>query len=349
MKLLNLIGKTLPLLAALILGAAVQSCDLIYDGEAGECPYVNPDIDPTVLGDNRTLKLNITYYYNMKFANAFAHEVTSVNVFVFDKSGNLLYTVTDSGSALQEEPYSLKLLALPGTYDIVCWGGLEGNDNFDLTQASTKEEFLCKLNRNSGSDGAYVDENLSPLFYGTIEDVTVGDAYEVYEYDLDLMKDTNNIRIMLQQLNGESLNVDDFVFELTDANGYLNWDNSLLDDETITYKPYSTYTGTVETETKASSTFYFGLAEFTTSRLVKGQDMRLTVSRASDGEVVFSIPVIDYALAVKGNYRASMGDQEYLDRQDEYVMTFFLSEGEKWMSSYIYVNEWKVVLNDVDF
>jgi hypothetical protein len=32
-----------------------------------------------------------------------------------------------------------------------------------------------------------------------------------------------------------------------------------------------------------------------------------------------------------------MSDQEYLDRQDEYSMTFFLDEGE-WVSSYILIN-----------
>ena len=60
---------------------------------------------------------------------------------------------------------------------------------------------------------------------------------------------------------------------------------------------------------------------------------------------MFRIPVADYALLVKGHYRENMSDQEYLDRQDEYTMTFFLDEGE-WVSSFIYINSWRVVLND---
>ena len=52
-----------------------------------------------------------------------------------------------------------------------------------------------------------------------------------------------------------------------------------------------------------------------------------------------------------------MSDQEFLDRQDDYNMTFFLydsysGEGEpehEWMSSEIIINKWKVILQDADF
>jgi hypothetical protein len=44
-----------------------------------------------------------------------------------------------------------------------------------------------------------------------------------------------------------------------------------------------------------------------------------------------------------------LDDQVYLDRQDEYNMTFFLDDDMQWVSSYILINSWKVVLNDVDF
>ena len=43
-----------------------------------------------------------------------------------------------------------------------------------------------------------------------------------------------------------------------------------------------------------------------------------------------------------------MSDQEYLDRQDEYNMTFFLNENNEWISSSININGWTIVLNDSD-
>ena len=42
------------------------------------------------------------------------------------------------------------------------------------------------------------------------------------------------------------------------------------------------------------------------------------------------------------------GDQEYLDRQDEYNMTFFLDEQNQWINSVILINSWRVVLSNVD-
>ena len=76
-----------------------------------------------------------------------------------------------------------------------------------------------------------------------------------------------------------------------------------------------------------------------------GESPVLHIKNRETGEDVFRIPVADYALLVKGHYRENMSDQEYLDRQDEYTMTFFLDEGE-WVSSFIYINSWRVVLND---
>ena len=81
-------------------------------------------------------------------------------------------------------------------------------------------------------------------------------------------------------------------------------------------------------------------------RLVKGQELRLTVTDKEMGRTVFSIPLIDYALLVKGFYNRDMDDQEYLDRQDVYDMVFFLDESDRWLDAYIYVNSWKVVLHN---
>ena len=51
---------------------------------------------------------------------------------------------------------------------------------------------------------------------------------------------------------------------------------------------------------------------------------------------------------MKGFYNRNMDDQEYLDRQDVYDMVFFLDEGDRWIDPYIYINSWKVVLQNSD-
>ena len=43
-----------------------------------------------------------------------------------------------------------------------------------------------------------------------------------------------------------------------------------------------------------------------------------------------------------------MTDQDYLDRQDEYSFVFFVDDGMNWLSASIFVNSWRVVLQNVD-
>ena len=62
----------------------------------------------------------------------------------------------------------------------------------------------------------------------------------------------------------------------------------------------------------------------------------------NDDDIVARVPVIDYSLLVKGHYE-DMPDQEYLDRQDDYSMVFFLDDEMRWIDAYIYVNAWMVV------
>jgi hypothetical protein len=51
---------------------------------------------------------------------------------------------------------------------------------------------------------------------------------------------------------------------------------------------------------------------------------------------------------VKGKANSGMSDQEYLDREDEFVMTFFLDEKGDWVSSHVVINSWHLVLNEGD-
>lgn len=53
-----------------------------------------------------------------------------------------------------------------------------------------------------------------------------------------MMKNTNNIRIVLQQLNGKPVHIDDFEFAITDDNTLFDYKNDLIANGTITYLPY---------------------------------------------------------------------------------------------------------------
>ena len=71
--------------------------------------------------------------------------------------------------------------------------------------------------------------------------------------------------------------------------------------------------------------------------------MRLTVRDNDTGKTVLSIPLVDYALLVKGEYRRDMDEQEFLDRMDEYNIVCVLGEGMRWVSMSINIHAWKMV------
>ena len=191
------------------------------------------------------------------------------------------------------------------------------------------------------------------MFHGWLPDQTFGETEGTYTYTVPLVKNTNNVRVVLQHLSGEAVDKDKFVFTITDTNGNMDWDNTLLPDEPVTFYAWHTDAGEAGTDTRpeeaqtaSRAAFSAAIAELTVPRLVKGQGTRLAVTNKETGKTVFSIPLIDYALLVKGFYNRDMDDQEYLDRQDVYDLVFFLDEGDRWHDAYIYINSWKVTLQN---
>ena len=314
---------------------------LIFEGE-GDCGIY--------------YRIRFKYDYNIKFADAFANEVNSLALYVFDGNNVLVEEIaTTDTEVLKSGSYEIPLELEPGNYTLVAWGGLMNEESFDMladTQVGvTKlEELQVKMHRQYDESGnAGVSEDLLPLYQGSMQ-LAVTDVPGTYTETMSLMKNTNVIRILLHEMSGKGVDVDKFIFEIKDSNGLYNWDNTILDDEMITYSAWNQSNGTADMEemgVKAVTSVSVALAELTIGRMTAGKSPVLYIRNRETGEDVFRIPVADYALLVKGKYREQMGDQEYLDRQDEYTMTFFLNEGE-WLSSVIYINSWRVVLNNTE-
>ena len=74
---------------------------------------------------------------------------------------------------------------------------------------------------------------------------------------------------------------------------------------------------------------------------------KLTITNTETGETVLSIPLVKYLLLTEAEGH-DMTNQEYLDRQDEYNMTFFLDESMKWINTRIIINDWVVRFNDLN-
>lgn len=342
-------GRRLSALGLMVV--ALASCNsVIYDGE-GDCSV--------------THRVRFRYDRNMKFADAFAHEVEAVTLYAIDAEGRIAWQRTEQGEALAAEGYAMTLdLPAGADYELLAWagGGLtDGGESFTVPAVQTgdsRELLTCTLTRQhtEGQQAVVSPEGgLKPLFHGHLPKLHLEETEGVYEHTVLLTKNTNHVRVVLQHLSGETVDKDRFTFSITDCNGRMAWDNSLLPDEQLTYPAWHVSSGSAGldtpgeegADTRSVTAVGVAVAELTVARLMKGNSPRLTICN-DEGETVLSIPLIDYALLVKGYYNREMDDQEFLDRQDEYVMTFFLDENDRWFDAYIYINSWKVVLQDVE-
>lgn len=323
------------LLAVIACTSMLYACDgLIYDDE-GDCSV--------------NYRVKFRYDYNMKFADAFAHEVNVVTLYLLDANGRVVWQRTEQGEVLAADGYAMTVDVEPGEYDLLAWCGTTDKGSFSIPETTIGKGLTCTLDRQYDiGNKAFVTEDLDRLFYGWLPKQTFGETEGTYTYTVSLVKNTNNVRVVLQHLSGEAVDKDKFVFTITDTNGSMDWDNTLLPDEPVTFYAWHTDAGEtgIDTRTASRTTFSAVIAELAVPRLVKGQETRLAVTNKETGKTVFSIPLIDYALLVKGFYNRDMGDQEYLDRQDVYDMVFFLDEGDRWLDTYIYINSWKVVLHN---
>lgn len=338
-------------LAIVISLLSLSSCDsAIYDDE-GDCSVY--------------YRLKFRYDRNLKWADAFAHEVSSVHLYAFDKAGVLVWQCAEKIDPLTADNYSM-LLDLPaGDYQLLAWCGLQNDgereESFSVPEAHIGEtridELKCSLNRKYDQAGAYSKERLYPLFHGCM-DVSLPENNDggEYDYTMFLTKDTNHIRIILTHLSGEDVDVDKFTFRIYDENGLLGHDNETLTDENIEYRTWMTQTGEagVGKEDVRSIIYTKGaIADLTVNRMMATHHKKMTLVITNDkGKEVVKIPVIEYALLAKDyyemEYRRPMTNQDFLDREDDYVLTFFLDENNEWMSSYILIHSWRVVPQNVN-
>lgn len=333
----------------LLKSAAALGCLIAFTG----CSLINDELPEC----NTMLRVRFTYDYNLKNADAFAQEVESVNVWAFDSSGAFVWSASASGDALKSDGFAIDTPLTAGTYDFVSWCGLKENDDFNLATytPATKEELEVKL-RTVATDSAHVSwSHFSGLYHGMLSELTYNvepNNNTVTTVEVPLMKDTNDIRVLLQRYNGEELSADDFEVKITIPDAWLAWDNAVIPTgPMVTYLPWEIKQGSAampdekqRTVTSLSALLY----DFSSSRLMVGADATLTVVRTSDNTDIIRIPIIDYFLMVKGHYTNPDGspltDQQYLDRQDDYSILFFIDENNGWYVGYgIYINAWAVV------
>lgn len=333
------------------------------------CSYVREESD-CVASYNI---VNFVYDYNMKFADAFDHEVKRVTLFAFDHDSGVLVKRIRTASADLDAGNGMVLDVEPGSYDLLVWAG-EYDESFEIAAGeegvSTLADFDAYMRRSVEEGTAHVRDELESLYHGLISvSLPYASPSRPNYVTVPLKKDTNAVRVVLQQMSGEPVNADDFIFTITDGNGWLNSDNTLRGADPIIYHPHYLQTGSVDINKDpedlhnpgsnpaqkpgkmpvqmpgSRSALTAALAEFSVGRLTTLTDPILHITRR-DGSTVLSVNIRDYALLVKGTANRDMSTQEYLDRQDEYNMTFFLDKDSKWLSTVVVINDWRIIFNE---
>lgn len=273
------------------------------------------------------LYIDFKYDYNMLSSDAFAAQVDKVELYVFDENGKYLFKQVEQGGVLATGDYRMPLQLPYGTYKLMAWAGAKAS--YDITPltagVSTINDLKLKLKRES----LLIDKELEPLWYGEIKQIAYKGNREQQE-TINLIKDTNKVRFAIQgQTEAWQIDLNDYSFEIIESNGYLDYDNSLLEDDILSYQPYFK-------EQKNPSAV---VVELNTMRLMADRKTRFTVTEKATGEAVFDINLIDF-LAMTEMEGHRWGLQEYLDRQDEYVIVFFFADSADWNVVRININGW---------
>ena len=322
--------------AGLLAAVAFTSCDGFIYEEQGDCdPYY---------------KVRFRFDRNLDKVDAFHVQVGAVTLYLVDEAtGRIVWSKHESGEAVRTEGYLMDVPVDPGRYHLVAWCGEGVGDDFVVAETDRHEGLVCSLVHDSFSRGAagdyHVTRHLKGLYHGTTLSQEFPDAEGTHIFDVNLTKDTNQVNVVLQQLSGGPVDKNKFAFYIIDGNHVLDHTNAVAvpECESIKYHAHtiSGCTAGIDIPDQQVTPLSACVAELSVSRLMKDREKEcfLCVENTETGELVFKVPLIQYALLVKGEY-GRMDDQEYLDRQDKYDMVFFLDEGYRWMNAYIYINSW---------
>lgn len=293
-------------------------------GMMSSCDIFNEDLSEC------RLSVKFKYDYNMLSTDEFHAEVDRVTLFVFDKDDKFLFKQSAEVSSLTTGDNLMDIQLPVGRYKFMAWAGV--HDSYEISSlvagTSTITDLKLRLKRDQS---LIIDKKLEPLWYGEIIDVDFTGTTHQTEV-INLIKDTKRIRCMFQNASGKNndLLLNDYKFEILSANGYLDYDNSLLKDDILSYYPYYT-------EQKSNSIM---IIELNTLRLVSDHEARFIITEKATAKTVLDIDLIDFFSLVEMEGH-KWSEQEYFDRQSEYLITFYLKDpGTSWIAAQIVINGW---------
>lgn len=335
------VDKTYITLLAAFAMLILSSCDALHE-HLQPCP--------------QGLRLRFVFDYNMEFANSFHRQVDCLTVLFYDAQGNHVETRTATPDELADESWRMTLDLDPGTYTVLAYGGMDCDNSSFLFGSRPEETQLRDIMVNmhdrhfrSGEGQRVSADLLHPHYHGLLEVGVPEESTTYTEATVEMVRNTNGVRVLLQSAFGEPLDEADFDFRIEDNNTRMAWDNSVLRQESdVQYHPWTrgnASAGQYEEGSEAQVVY----AEMSMPRLVTTNNPRLVVTRHKDGETIIDIPLLNYLMLLKSGRHSDMGNQEYLDRENHWDMIFFLDRSHTWLRTRIVINDWVVRINEGGF
>lgn len=333
--------------------------------------------------------LQFDYTYNVKQADAFAAEVKNINVYAFDENGKFFDSYIESREKFETghtmEITGLK----DGKYTFVCLArdrqvmSRAEDDEMEFSFASltpgvsTIDDLTERMGKDNGEE-IKNDKEFAALYTAKTQvDFQRlnqnGNEGTVVTSTLSLMKCTKTYRIVLLPYENDQADFkpENFDVRIEGSAAWLDHKGEKMKNERITYLPYNmerraNYDG-AHTEVNEEPVDQALIYDLSSSRMFERQSDRRAVrdgdkSKYDDKRIIITdlrdkdnpIELFNHSLpwflALCGEkVNQNWDDQEYLDREDHYVLMFYVSDKRDYnMITKVNVNGWNVNLKDTE-
>lgn len=333
--------------------------------------------------------LQFDYTYNVKQADAFAAEVKNINVYAFDENGKFFDSYIESREKFETghtmEITGLK----DGKYTFVCLArdrqvmSRAEDDEMEFSFASltpgvsTIDDLTERMGKDNGEE-IKNDKEFAALYTAKTQvDFQrlnqKGNEGTVVTSTLSLMKCTKTYRIVLLPYENDQADFkpENFDVRIEGSAAWLNHNGEKVKNEGITYLPYNmerraNYDG-AHTEVNEEPVDQALIYDLSSSRMFERQNDRravrdgdknnyddkriiITDLRDKDNPIELFNHSLPWFLALCGEkVNQNWDDQEYLDREDHYVLMFYVSDKRDYnMITKVNVNGWNVNLKDTE-
>lgn len=333
--------------------------------------------------------LQFDYTYNVKQADAFAAEVKNINVYAFDENGKFFDSYIESREKFETghtmEITGLK----DGKYTFVCLArdrqvmSRAEDDEMEFSFASltpgvsTIDNLTERMGKDNGEE-IKNDKEFAALYTAKTQvDFQrlnqKGNEGTVVTSTLSLMKCTKTYRIVLLPYENDQADFkpENFDVRIEGSAAWLDHKGEKMKNERITYLPYNmerraNYDG-AHTEVNEEPVDQALIYDLSSSRMFERQNDRrvvrdgdknnyddkriiITDLRDKDNPIELFNHSLPWFLALCGEkVNQNWDDQEYLDREDHYVLMFYVSDKRDYnMITKVNVNGWNVNIKDTE-